>query len=173
MGVINFYGGPGSGKSTLAAYTFAKMKMAGLKVELVTEYAKDLTYASSFKTLGVQTHVFGEQLRRMRMVEDSVDCIVTDSPLLMSLAYGEQTDLFKDYVYSEYKSFNNNDVFVSRPLTYMQYGRTQTLTEATEKDEEIRNILVSRDVIFDVVSKDFNDIDGLLQRKGILCNGQV
>ena len=30
MDVINFYGGPGSGKSTLAAYTFAKMKMAGL-----------------------------------------------------------------------------------------------------------------------------------------------
>lgn len=173
MDVINFYGGPGSGKSTLAAYTFAKMKMAGLKVELVTEYAKDLTYAASFKTLGVQTHVFGEQLRRMRMVEDSVDYIVTDSPLLLSLAYGMQTDMFKDYVYSEYKSFNNNDVFVSRPLTYMQYGRTQTLAEATEKDEEIRGILVSRGVIFDVVSKNFNDIDGLLQRKGILCNEQI
>ena len=168
MDVINFYGGPGSGKSTLAAYTFAKMKMAGLKVELVTEYAKDLTYAANFKTLGVQTHVFGEQLRRMRMVEDSVDYIVTDSPLLLSLAYGKQTDTFKDYVYSEYTSFNNNDVFVSRPLTYMQYGRTQTITEAIDKDDEIRNILIDRGVKFEVVCKDFNDIDELLRRRGIL-----
>lgn len=168
MDVINFYGGPGSGKSTLAAYTFAKMKMAGLKVELVTEYAKDLTYAANFKTLGAQTHVFGEQLRRMRMVEDSVDYIVTDSPLLLSLAYGKQTDMFKDYVYSEYTPFNNNDVFVSRPLTYMQYGRTQTITEAIDKDDEIRNILIDRGVRFEVVCKDFNDIDELLRRKGIL-----
>ena len=168
MDVINFYGGPGSGKSTLAAYTFAKMKMAGLKVELVTEYAKDLTYAASFKTLGVQTHVFGEQLRRMRMVEDSVDYIVTDSPLLLSLAYGMQTDMFKDYVYSEYKSFNNINVFVCRPSTYMRYGRTQTLAEATEKDEEIQHILSTRSVKFDVVRKDFNDIDELLRRRGIL-----
>ena len=44
MKVINLWGGPGCGKSTTAAGLFSIMKMRGHKVELVTEYAKELTY---------------------------------------------------------------------------------------------------------------------------------
>ena len=41
---INFYGGPGIGKSTMAAKMFAALKTAGVKTELVGEFAKDLVY---------------------------------------------------------------------------------------------------------------------------------
>ena len=34
--VVNLYAGPGAGKSTLSAYTFAKLKMAGVNCELIT-----------------------------------------------------------------------------------------------------------------------------------------
>lgn len=39
--LVNLYAGPGAGKSTGAAYIFAKLKMAGVDCEYVSEYAKD------------------------------------------------------------------------------------------------------------------------------------
>ena len=39
--LISLYSGPGSGKSTGAAWIFAKLKLAGVNAELVTEFAKD------------------------------------------------------------------------------------------------------------------------------------
>lgn len=47
MIVVNLYGGPGVGKSTGAAYVFARLKEAGVVAELVTEFAKDLTWGHS------------------------------------------------------------------------------------------------------------------------------
>ena len=38
--LVNLYAGPGAGKSTGAAYIFAKLKMAGIDCEYVSEYAK-------------------------------------------------------------------------------------------------------------------------------------
>ena len=38
--LVNLYAGPGAGKSTGAAYIFAKLKMAGVDCEYVSEYAK-------------------------------------------------------------------------------------------------------------------------------------
>lgn len=61
LNVVNIFAGPGAGKSTLAAYFYYKMKMAGVKVELVTEYAKDLTWRKDWETLGNQNLVFNEQ----------------------------------------------------------------------------------------------------------------
>lgn len=41
MYVVNLFAQPGAGKSTGAAYIFAKLKMAGVNAELITEFAKD------------------------------------------------------------------------------------------------------------------------------------
>ena len=49
--VINLCGGPGTGKSTLSANLFAKLKMAGVDVELAPEYVKDLVWEESFKKI--------------------------------------------------------------------------------------------------------------------------
>ncbi|TYO65512.1 hypothetical protein FXV83_16395 [Bradyrhizobium hipponense] len=58
--VINLIGGPGSGKSTTAAGLFFLMKLAGLKAELVVEYAKELSYDENWSTLKNQLHVLAE-----------------------------------------------------------------------------------------------------------------
>ena len=40
MKVINLFAGPGAGKSTTAAGLFHLMKIAGMNVELVTEFSR-------------------------------------------------------------------------------------------------------------------------------------
>lgn len=79
--VINLFAGPGAGKSTTAAALFVLMKTEGYKVELVTEYAKELVYAEDWETLNWQPAVTKEQDARQRRLVGKVDWIITDSPL--------------------------------------------------------------------------------------------
>lgn len=69
MIVVNFFGGPGAGKSTTSAHLFSLLKMSEINCELVTEFAKDLTWSESVKMLGFQPYVFGEQAWRIRATE--------------------------------------------------------------------------------------------------------
>ena len=66
--VINLVGGPGSGKSTTAAGLFFLMKIRGLRCELVTEYAKELSYDKNWSDLKRQLHVLAEQERHPEAV---------------------------------------------------------------------------------------------------------
>ena len=59
MLVVNLYGAPGAGKSTGAAYIFSKLKMAGVKAELVTEFAKDMVWEENNEALHNQMYMFG------------------------------------------------------------------------------------------------------------------
>ena len=64
--VINLWGEPGAGKSTVAAGLFNLMKLMGEKVELVTEYAKDLTYEKNHVSLQNQLLILATQDNRLR-----------------------------------------------------------------------------------------------------------
>lgn len=84
MKVINLLSGPGAGKSTTAAGLFYQMKLKGINVELITEYAKDMTWEERYNTLSNQLYIFAKQYSRQLRVKNKVDYIVTDSPLLLS-----------------------------------------------------------------------------------------
>ena len=84
MTVVDIYGSPSSGKSTLAAYVFAKLKMLGIRCELVTEFAKDLVWDERHKALQNQAFVFGNQFYRLSRLENEVDVAVVDSPLMLN-----------------------------------------------------------------------------------------
>lgn len=73
MKIINLFGGPGVGKSTLAATTFAHMKQEGYSVELVTEYAKQLTWEGRTNALSNQIYVFAKQLHNIFRLKGQVD----------------------------------------------------------------------------------------------------
>ena len=75
MRVINLFGGPGAGKSTTAAGLFFFMKSDSSfdkSVELVTEFAKDLTYAERFKELqgDNQLYITSKQHSKLHRIED-------------------------------------------------------------------------------------------------------
>lgn len=144
MKVINIFGGPGIGKSTTAAGLFTKMKLAGYRVELVTEYAKDLTYEAAHSVLGNQLAILGEQDRRLRRLNGKVDYVITDSPLLIGLVYVVQPynePWFTNAVTGAFNSYENINVVLHRVKPYQLYGRNHTESQAIEIDRKIEGIL--------------------------------
>lgn len=146
MKIISLYAGPGSGKSTTAAALFALMKQDGHSVELVTEAAKDLTWEDHSSLLQNSVWVLAEQWRRIDRLAGQVDYVITDSPILLSLAYvsgiyAEQW--FTDMVRELDAVHKTARVYVNRVKPYVQTGRNQTKSEAKGLDIRIRSLLLS------------------------------
>lgn len=140
--IVNLYSGPGTGKSTMCAALFAEFKFSGVDCEMATEYAKDLVWQKSFKTLECQPYVFGKQLHRLARLNGQVDYVITDSPLLLSLVYDkDKSQEFINYALKEYNKFDNINIFLIREKKYNPNGRMQTESEAKLKDKEIRTLL--------------------------------
>ncbi|CCF85887.1 AAA family ATPase [Nitrolancea hollandica] len=162
--VVNLYAGPGAGKSTTAAGVFSLLKLHGVNAELVTEFAKDLTWEGSQAVLANQDYVLGQQYHRLWRLNGKVDIIVTDSPLLLSLVYGDTSNWrFVHYVESLYSNFNNVNYFIERVKPYQEAGRNQTEDEARDLDRSIRDMLDSRVVTYDVVPGDISGINTIVQ----------
>lgn len=139
--IVNLFAGPGAGKSTMMAEVYAGLKRAGVDAEMAPEFARELVRSGRLPELGVQPFVFGEQLRRLqRLVNDRVECVVTDSPLLLSLVYNVGYKM-EDVVWTCHHGFRNMNVFVVRgERPYRPEGRTQTEGEARGLDVEIAAI---------------------------------
>ena len=133
--VVNLFGSPGSGKSTGAAYIFSKLKMHGVNVELVTEYAKGKTWEHNREALANQAFIFGNQYFSISRCEKQVDVIITDSPLPLGLIYKTDRRLggsFDRVVFDVFNSYDNVNYFVLRDKPYNPAGRNQTEQESTE-----------------------------------------
>lgn len=168
--VINLFGGPGCGKSTIAALLFGKLKQSGINCEMALEYAKDKVWEESLKTLDDQIYVFGKQLHKIWRLNDKVDVIITDSPLLFSIIYDKENNIdLKNLVISTFNRFNNFNCLIRRQTEYQQEGRYQNETEAKEIDNLIVNLLEENDIMYNLyddintnVDKIFNDVINLL-----------
>lgn len=136
--IVNLYGGPGAGKSTTRAGVFHKLKLFGVNVEEVTEYAKDLTWEGRDYALSNQVYVFAKQFKRMDMLVGKVDVIVTDSPLLLSSVYANEKmpKCFHKLVQHAHHHPFSMDYFIERVKPYSAVGRNQTEDEA--------NVIASR-----------------------------
>lgn len=150
MVVINIYGSPGCGKSTAASYLFYQFKTkTKLKTELVTEYAKDLTYDDRIKTLSCQPYVFGKQLYKLDRLRDKVDVAITDSPLLLSCLYSKYSKNYNlpqliDGYFNAYNTFNNISLLLSTDKvinSYAAYGRSQSAQESLDLYDELVHML--------------------------------
>ena len=126
MLVVNLFGAPGAGKSTGAAYIFSKLKMAGINAELVTEFAKDKVWEGSQAVFENQAYIFGKQYFRISRLQNKVDVVITDSPILLSSFYnrdevlGKELDALVTKVFNTYDSYN---VFINRVKPYNPIGR--------------------------------------------------
>lgn len=133
MLVVNLYGAPGAGKSTGAAYIFSQLKLRGINAELVTEFAKDKVWEESKAVFQNQAYIFGKQYFRISRVQDKVDVVITDSPILLSAFYntnpvlGEEFDRLITKVSNSYTSI---DALICRTKPYNGVGRFQTEEES-------------------------------------------
>ena len=68
----------------------------GVNTELVTEFAKDLTWEERKDALKNQLYVSGNQAFRLSRLNGKVDVVITDSPLPLGLFYlpKEEQELF-------------------------------------------------------------------------------
>ena len=153
--VINLIGGPGSGKSTLAAGLFYELKKKGFNTEMSLEFAKDKVWEESIRTLDDQIYIFGKQYHKLWRLNDKVDIIITDSPLLVSLYYNQiESKYFNDFVIEQFNRFNNFTYFIERNQTnYQEEGRLQTFDEAKEIDKKLIDILKKYNISFTTLNQ--------------------
>lgn len=154
--VINLFAGPGAGKSTTAAGLFHLMKLQGERVEMVVEYAKDLTYERNMSALKNQMTVLGEQFGRMHRLVGHVDWIITDSPLLLGIMYSSgpfREAGFTSTILWSFDQFDNRNIFIRREKPYESWGRNQTEDEARGIDHRVRSLL-------DGLGRDYLEVGG-------------
>lgn len=155
MIVVNLFGGAGCGKSTLMAQVFAELKKLGLETEMAPEWVKEKVWDESFKVMADQIYVFGKQLHRIKRLENKVDVVICDSPLLFSIVYDQShNQKFADLVIDQFESFNNMNFLIKRSTTYIPKGRIETEEDAKKKDAEILELLNKNKVEYEEIDKD-------------------
>lgn len=176
MKVINLFGGPSSGKSTTAAGIFYFMKLKGLSVELVTEYAKDLVYDGTLELmLDRQEVIFAEQSQRLHRLRGKVDYAIVDSPLLLSYVYPELNQeqkgvvpwpaltAFKNLVIQIVRTYDNTNFFIHRPETFEEEGRAHDLKQSQAIDERILGALRLNQFPFTEIKADHDTVDKIIE----------
>lgn len=145
--VINLYGGPSSGKSTQASGLFYKMKQQGYNVELVNEFAKECVWENNVPMLKDQLWVLAHQHRKLVRLSGKVDYIITDSPVLLSVAY---RTVYDGPMYTEsidvlakecYEMYDNLNIYLNRTTEFTEEGRAQDLEHSIHIDKHIIKIL--------------------------------
>ncbi|MBI2900133.1 MAG: AAA family ATPase [Planctomycetes bacterium] len=156
MKVINLFAGPGAGKSTTAAGLFHLMKLEGMNVELVTEYAKEMTWEKRNNILTDELYIFAKQHRRVRRLMGEVEYVVTDSPILLCIYYrkDDYSETFDKLVLELWNRYENLNFFVERAKPYVAVGRSQSEDEARAVDGGVKALLAKLQVPFEGVPGD-------------------
>ncbi len=151
--IINLVGAPGAGKSTGAAYIFYKLKALGINAELITEFAKDKTWEHNETALSNQLYVLGKQYYRITRCADQVDVIVTDSPIILSLLYGQNTAYHNELctLVNKLWSLDTNLLYyITRVKKYNPAGRNQTAEESDALGDTLLTLLRGHRLNFEV-----------------------
>jgi nicotinamide riboside kinase len=144
---VNLYGGAGVGKSTLAALVFAELKMRGITADLVGEFAKELVYDRAYNVMADQHYLFAQQAHRLwRMKNYNVQVAVCDSPLLLSIAYNQETgsksQALREQITNTYRDYDNMDFFLTRNDEFWKKDhRSGDINKAKNMDELINTVI--------------------------------
>lgn len=158
--VINLFGAPGVGKSTIAAGLFYFMKMSGMSVEHVTEYAKYLVLTGRVSQLeNEQLYLLAKQHHKQHILRGQYEWAITDSPLLLCAYYAppETTpNKFGEIVHQYNDSFDNYNVFLTRGLekeetSFEEQGRLQGKADALRIQNEQIAFLTAAGIKFQIL----------------------
>lgn len=155
--VVNLFGAPGVGKSTIAAGLFYFMKMSGMSVEHVTEYAKYLVLTGRVSQLeNEQLYLLAKQHHKQHILRGQYEWAITDSPLLLCAYYAPSATTppkFGELVHQYNDSFDNYNVFLTRGLekeetSFEEQGRLQGKVDALRIQNEQIEFLTEAGVPF-------------------------
>lgn len=155
--IVNLLAGPGAFKTATSAGIFSLLKLHCVSCELIPEVAKDLTWEERFSTLENQFYVFGKQFNKLKQVNNKVDVIIMDSPLLLSILYNKASDFeaLNKSILTQFNTFNNINFFLHRNpvIKYESEGRNQKYSEAIDLDNKLKEILSESNIDYmDLVS---------------------
>lgn len=153
--LVNYFAGPSAGKTTAALELTAALKKEGYNVEYVSEFSKELVLENRIDELSNQEFVTDEQYHRLDRLRNSVDIIVTDSPVLLGKVYGEKSisEEYSQQIKDYHNSFENLNLFVARSDTFQTEGRVHNLEQSKELDNKIITMLRENNVMFDYVQQ--------------------
>ncbi len=154
--VINFFAPPGTGKSTTAAGVFHSMKLLGINVELVTEFAKDMCWAGRYKEMENQCYVTAKQFHKMHRLVNQVDWIITDSPLLLGLIYrpGDYFENYDAFLKEQFHAFVNINFLLRRVKPFNPKGRLQNEEESDAMKVQFENLLMYNNIKHEIMDAD-------------------
>jgi hypothetical protein len=152
--LVNLFAGPGAGKSSIAFDLMGKLKWSGVDCEFASEYAKDLVWEKRDKTFEDQIYIFGKQFHRISRLLGEVEVIVTDSPLLLTVVYGEKWPALCQLAFDEHNKLTNLNIFVNRKKKYNPNGRIHTNEESQEIDVKVKTLLEINQYDYSVVDGD-------------------
>ena len=148
MMVINLWGAPSSGKSTTAAGLFFLMKINKMRVELVTEFAKDLVWEGRENVFGEQSYIFAEQNHRLYRLNGQVDFAITDSPIPLPVFYMPKGYLstFPSLVMEQFNCYDNVNILLRRPKDFEHHGRRHSEAQSLTLDRELEVFLNQNEI---------------------------
>lgn len=139
------------------------MKRDYHNVELVTEYAKDLTWSDRFSILTEQDYIFAKQHHRLRRLVNKVDFAITDSPLLLGLTYFNLQVKSMAYpkslipfVLDNYHTYDNINIYLNRVKPYDPVGRNQDEAQANQIAKDVKDLLDGFNVPYFIIDSDEN-----------------
>ena len=167
--IINLFGAPSAGKSTMMALVFAKLKLKGCNVEMAPEYVKRKVWENSMDVLSDQLYILGKQYHSMHILQDKVDVVITDSPILLTLLYADNCldkeilDSYEELTLNIFNNMNNLNVFLKRTKKYNPHGRTQTEAESDELSTKTNDLLWQYDIKYHTLESSEKGADELVE----------
>jgi len=152
--VVNFFAGSGAGKSTMSTGVFSELKWMGINSEYVAEWVKMMVWEERTAPFQNQNYIFGKQHYNIQRLVDKVDVVITDSPIILSAFYNnktEENEIFNQHILNEFNKFNNVNYFIDRVKPFNPKGRFQNEQEAKQDDIELKELLNTYEVKFQIV----------------------
>lgn len=175
--IINLIAQPSTGKSTVCSELFSKLKWMGYDSEIVPEYAKDLTWEKRAETLKNQRYIFGKQHHRAFRLNNQVEFIVTDCPLILNIQYerlyqDQPSKIFEELVLEEISKQDTLNILLTRTKKYNPNGRNQTEAESDQIGEELKKLLVeTKQTYHEIPAVEYQtvlEICNLLRKEGLI-----
>ncbi len=161
---VNFFAGAGAGKSTMATTVHSLLKMHNINSDYTAEYAKDLAWEGRLGLKLNDIKIFAEQHNRQFRLNSQVDCIISDSPLLLSAIYRRPTDpLLNALVLQEFKKYDNMNFFIERVKPYIHKGRRENAVGASIIDVKTLDMLKNEQIPFETIEGTWEGANHVLE----------